>query len=422
MSRRVIEMQWVCSTCGTRNLGRHKVCQRCGDPKDASEPWLMPGETRGAPSVTDPTLLRQADAGADWQCGYCGSHQKRLDGRCAQCGAAQTEGARVPHGGVSQGSLRWAGTPAQHSRLTRPAGARGAWSPPRWMWMAPAGAAAVLTVTCLACIGLGAILPTPIGAIHKERVTLAEVRSLGWRHEVAIERYRVVGEEGFAEQRPQDALEIRSLGQRHHHDERVFDHFETESYTEQVPYQDTETYTDREPCGEDCTERPQSCHEVCTPNDNGFASCHTVCSGGGRDCSPRYCSVTRTRPVTRYRTEHRTRQVERFRYEPRDAEAFAWRVWRWRPDRVIDVHGGASEAPHWPAGAELAPAAPLGPGERERSERRATYRATLAGAGRSFVHVPRDLAEYERVRAATRWYVRDDGSLLKPWIPPGRQI
>ncbi|MCA9606483.1 MAG: hypothetical protein KC619_12845, partial [Myxococcales bacterium] len=70
---RKIEMHWVCSSCGHRNLGRHKSCQRCGDPKDASEPWLMPEDPGAAPSVTDPALLRQANAGPDWQCGYCGS-------------------------------------------------------------------------------------------------------------------------------------------------------------------------------------------------------------------------------------------------------------------------------------------------------------------------------------------------------------
>ncbi|MBX3275912.1 MAG: hypothetical protein KF729_36990, partial [Sandaracinaceae bacterium] len=100
---RKIEMHWVCSACGQRNLGRHEKCQRCGDPKDASERWIMPDDTASAPTITDPALLAQASAGPDWQCGYCGSHQKRLDGACARCGAAQADGARVPAGGASTG-------------------------------------------------------------------------------------------------------------------------------------------------------------------------------------------------------------------------------------------------------------------------------------------------------------------------------
>ena len=72
------------------------LCQRCGNPKDASEAYEMPGDTASAASVTDPALLRMAEAGVNWQCGYCGSHQRRFDGACAQCGAEQAAGKDAP--------------------------------------------------------------------------------------------------------------------------------------------------------------------------------------------------------------------------------------------------------------------------------------------------------------------------------------
>lgn len=403
-SQRKIEMHWVCSSCGTRNLGRHKKCQHCGDPKDASEPWLMPEDPGRAPSVTDPALLAQASAGPDWQCGFCGSHQKRLDGRCAHCGASQSDGGRVPTGGA-----RPADGPAV--------------APPR----APAWRGGGLRLVLALALGLplagvalcvlsALLVPSPPPRLEKPAVIAATLGEQRWQHLVHVERYQIVREDGFAEVRPADAMGVRSLGQRHHHDEQVLDHMRTETYEEQVPYQDTETYTDQEQCGEDCTTTPEHCSESCSPDDNGFATCTTTCSGGGQSCSPRYCSVTRTRSVTRYRAEARTRQVPVYRAEPRYQELFEWDAWRWRPARVVEASGDGSEAPRWPSDEELAPPAALGEGERERTRREARYAIDLVTAAGVQRYVARDLSDYERVRAHGRWYVSTERglSLVKP--------
>src|SRR5262245_29907288 len=92
MSERQIEMTWRCTSCGAQNLGRHSVCQGCGNPKDESEAYEMPADPSAAASVVDPALLRMARAGANWRCRYCGSDQRAFDGTCAQCGASQGEG------------------------------------------------------------------------------------------------------------------------------------------------------------------------------------------------------------------------------------------------------------------------------------------------------------------------------------------
>lgn len=395
-------MHWFCSSCGGRNLGRYKECQTCGDPKDADEKWVMPGDTRAAPTVRDPALLRQASAGADWQCAYCGSHQSRLNDHCAQCGAARAEGSRVPRGGARAAPEAAAPAPTPRSRRS-------------WRWLLLA-LPAVLALGCVA-LALPFVLKPHQGAARLEKPVsmIAFVGEQRWRHQVHVERYQIVQEEGFAEARPSDALDVTSLGQRHHHDEQVLDHYETETYEEQVPYQDTETYTEQEQCGQDCTTTPQTCTESCTPGDNGFASCHTTCTGGGQSCMPRYCPVTRTRQVTRYRSETRTRQVPRYRAEPRFAEYFSWRAWRWRPARVIEASGNASEALRWPSDAELAPPEALGEGERERTRREATYTIELRSRAGARTYVARDLEDFERVRAHSRWYVGEDGvSLIKP--------
>jgi hypothetical protein len=76
---RIIEMTWRCSSCQRQNLGRHKSCQGCGNPKDASEEFEMPSDTALAPTVTDERLLRMATAGPDWRCRFCGGDQRRSD-------------------------------------------------------------------------------------------------------------------------------------------------------------------------------------------------------------------------------------------------------------------------------------------------------------------------------------------------------
>lgn len=152
-----------------------------------------------------------------------------------------------------------------------------------------------------------------------------------------------------------------------------------ETYTEQVPYQDTETYTEQVPCGEDCTSIPETCHEECTDDGNGFASCHDVCSGGGQHCTPRTCSETRTRSVTRTRPETRTRMVPRYRAVPRDAPWYRWREWAWLEDRRAE-RTGTSEPAAWASDEELGAGAPLGEGEDERIETSARWDVTLRDA------------------------------------------
>jgi len=369
---RKIEMHWRCSACGNENLGRFKTCQRCGDPKDAGERFEMPSDTANAASVTDPSLLRLANAGPDWRCRYCNSDQRALDGTCAQCGAAQPEGVSV---------RARAGAPRSVGRAGRPP-----WT--AWIQARPLVvlAAALVMATVMVC-GVSAFWrfaardPAPpasmlMAAERAPRMGIARVTGVAWRRVVHIDRWHVVEREGFAEDRPAAAFDVRSLGRRHHHDEQVLDHYETETYDEQVPFQDTETYTEQVSCGEDCTETPETCSETCTSDDNGFATCSTSCSGGGRSCTPRYCSETRTRSVTRYRSESRTRQVPRYRAEPRHAEAFHWRVWDWTHDRDV-VLSGTSDPPRWPDEAQLAPAAALGEAEREREQREDEYHADV---------------------------------------------
>ena len=154
----------------------------------------------------------------------------------------------------------------------------------------------------------------------------------------------------------------------------MLDGYDDERYTVEVPdgYR-TEHYTERVSCGEDCETRPETCREKCTSSKNGFASCETVCSGGGQRCTTRYCNEDRTREVPKTRTEHRTRKVPRYRSEPRYAEGFAYKRWEWQPARKVHAEG-TTEPVKWP---ESNLNKDLGTGEKEREQRTESYKVTL---------------------------------------------
>lgn len=322
---RQIEMLWPCSHCGTRNLGRQMVCMSCGNPKDGSEKYEMPGDTRAAPTVTDPDLLRKAHAGSNWRCGYCGSDQRRLDGSCVQCSATPSVApARVPA-----------------SRIPMPR------KDPRHVEDEPwhRGPAAVVAAITL---GIGGLFAW----VHRTREFDATVAALHWEQAIDVEKYALHPHEDWASEVPSDAINVQSLGDRVHHHEKVFDHYESEDYIEKVH------------CGEDCDDLPPKCTEHCASNENGFATCEDICVGGGRVCSPRYCD------------EPRTRQVPVYREEPRYAEYSSYHLWEWKTDRTVVASGEGTADMRWPV-EEAKVGTNLGPGEHERESRRGEYVVSL---------------------------------------------
>lgn len=352
---RVIEMTWTCSSCAHRNLGRHKTCATCGSPKDASESYEMPADPSTAASVTEDALLRMALDGPDWRCAYCGSDQRRADRGCARCGASAVEGAEVTEPAPDLDAPTWRGAPPE---------AR-AWHRPWWV-------RALLAAAALALIALGARAWS-----RRARDLDAQVVARAWRHEVQVERWAVRAREGFAEDRPPEVIDELPLGPRVHHHEQVLDGYDTQHYTERVlDGYTSESYSAQVACGQDCTTTAQSCREQCSSNRNGFATCRTVCSGGGQSCRTRYCAESRTRQVPRYRNEPRTRQVPRYRSEARFAEAYRWHLWAWGPQRTL-VRRGTDETPRWPPDDEVGLNRGLAEGERERASRVATYEVSV---------------------------------------------
>lgn len=391
MSERLIEMLWRCTSCGSRNLGRHMKCQQCGNPKDGSEEWEMPEDTSAAPTVTDPKLLGLAQSAPAWRCTYCGSDQRSAQGACAQCGAPAQASQPIPEApdapaAPAASSTGAAAGLAAAGRTEAPAGAP---TPPRWR-----RSLARILLVAGGAVAIGGIAVYLLG---RPREVSARVEAVAWEHMVAVDRYQLVPHEGFAEARPKDALEVKSQGPRVHHQEQVLDHYDSQPYQAQV--QDgytTEHYTTSVRCGESCTSRPQHCSERCSSRRNGFASCRTVCSGGGERCTPRYCPESRTRSVPRYRSETRYRQVPVYRQEPRYAESFTWKAWEWKPSHVARAAGKTPET-RWPTEQEVN-GPPLAEGEKVRGSRSETYAVTFAverrGEKKRLAYAPTNDAEF----------------------------
>lgn len=440
MSERQIELTWTCSACRTKNLGRHMVCQSCGDPKGPSEEYEMPADPSAVASVTDPELLRLATAGENWCCAYCGSNQRAIGGGCLRCGAGRTSGANAS---AAAAPIEVA-APAHRARRSR--------ALPFAAMIAFAGAVA------LAFFGFvlvrfahppapplrPPVVATSAPVVVAERTELsAEVTRVSWRRTITIETWQLVPHEGFRESVPTGAIDVRAAGQREHHREDVFDHDETVYDDVEVPdgYR-TETYTERVSCGQDCTTSPRVCRPVCTTtprrctqrcrnNKNGFAtctndcsggttSCHDDCTGGTTTCATKYCNEQRARQIPKTRHEKRPRVVKKYRSEPRFAPWATYKTWEWKPTSTFDAHGEDAE-PRWPeidggapradggASADAAARAPK-PGER-REVREETFAVTMRGDdGRSYDYAPRSDEELARLAPGTVHRIHLDGA------------
>ncbi|MFY0571421.1 hypothetical protein ACN28E_47370 [Archangium lansingense] len=417
MSERHIEMFWRCSSCNHRNLGRHQVCQSCKNPKDGSEQYEMPEDTASAVTVTDEALLRMATAGPNWRCAYCESDQRAFDGSCKSCGASAVEGSSTedeapPVPSTPPASGKGKDTSAKPgcgfgTYLVMIVVVFGCCCP---MWMAEqkkSGQPQAQT----------AEQPKP----GPEWTRALQVKELAWEHSVLVERYHLVENEGFEEDRPEGALQVKSLGSRHHHDEQVLNGYNTVYYTEQVQKgYTTETYRDREACGQDCSTTPKKCTESCKSNKNGFATCKTTCTGGDKSCTTRYCSVTKTRKVPRYVDERRSRKEPRYRSVPHKATWYAWKEWEWGHDRTVRANGTTLET-HWPKDSELRPAKALPKGEKERNSRVTTYRVVFQGEGHEPVtYEPASLEEFKRFAPGSTHTLRkedDKVSVMTPEAP-----
>lgn len=345
-----IEMRWRCGACQSENLGRYKQCQSCGKAKEGEAFYDAPETANPTPEqgITDMTLIAQATAGPDWACKFCGAHQRRASGECANCGASEDTSAKQakwdtpPMGvhvppGLPSDFLRdrnAAPEPIQPLPWERPQ------SPRRDVFDRINDLLDNPKRLIAPVAGFLVLLGLALFFIFRTRVVDATLVSRAWEHKVVVERYQIVAGEGFTEDKPSNAFDVLPQGTRVHHYDKVPDGTRTERYTVSVR------------CGESCSTTPTRC----TTNGNGFKTC----SGGDRVCSPKYCDETRTREVTKYKDV------------PVHHTWYTWKSWQWAFHRNV-VESGTEEELRWPTDDQIALDRNVGKGESERKREEATY-------------------------------------------------
>lgn len=81
--------RWDCPFCGhIGNLGPETLCSACGRPRGSDVRFYLPED---APEVTEEQELKQAKAGPDWNCDYCGSANSASKLSCNSCGNARDQ-------------------------------------------------------------------------------------------------------------------------------------------------------------------------------------------------------------------------------------------------------------------------------------------------------------------------------------------
>lgn len=376
-----VELSWICKTCTTVVLGRHDACTHCGSPH-TDEAYLMPDDVALQEHVTDPRLIEMSRAGENWSCKFCGSSQRARSGACARCGGEKTQPTalrtEVAHDEAGSRGVRFAarqGLSATTKLLLVSAA----------LFCAAIGTCAVTIHRKPLSAGKTAhtSVPPTEETFGPQKIT-AQVTGGSFRHRIVFEKKELGQREGFDV--PKDALHVEPRGSRVHHTDHVQQGFTTEPYSVVVPdgYR-TESYSERVSCGEDCTDRPQTCRKECTNKKNGFASCKDVCSGGGRTCTTRYCNQTKTRQIPKTRTETRTRQIPKYIDVPVSAPYFGWKEWIWVESHFAESVG-EGKALSWPT---TRPAT----GERDRREASYTIQLTTK-EGKSLSYAPPDETSY----------------------------
>ncbi|NTW49381.1 MAG: hypothetical protein HGB19_06575, partial [Chlorobiales bacterium] len=81
--------RWDCQVCDHKGiLGPETHCPQCGAPRGKNVKFYLPDDSE---AVQDEATLKEAKAGVDWICDYCGADNKAANTQCRSCGNARTQ-------------------------------------------------------------------------------------------------------------------------------------------------------------------------------------------------------------------------------------------------------------------------------------------------------------------------------------------
>ena len=268
------EEKWRCLRCSTINLGRNLHCLTCGVKRDDDVEFFL--ETDAA-VVADENLLKQAGAGADWICRYCGGNNRAFDKQCSNCGSLHSDKDKQLIE-ETRGVNDWSEERLKAAKSAVNAQNFQAQQPKKSFFSSRLFKFGLLGVGGLMTMFV-ALLVVLVYISTLSYRTEIEVTGLEWTRAIVLEEYKTVQETAWEGEVPPNAR-VQSQTRAVHHTDKVPDGTRTvpETYTEQVS-DGTESYV----CGK-------------TSKKNGYFE-------------DKYCTRTKYKTVTK--TKNKTETVYR---------------------------------------------------------------------------------------------------------------
>jgi hypothetical protein len=278
--------RWDCLSCGQKgNLGNVTSCPACGSPRGEDVEFYLPED---ADDITEETLLKEAAAGVDWFCDYCGSDNKATATTCKSCGNERSKDD------INRRAKEYSLDEVPDSNAKKKVSAPPA--PPPKMSLVKK----ILFFTGITLLIL-AILFWP-------RSFKVEVIKHTWERTVEIENNRPVSEEDW--QVPAGGQMTGSFRAIHHYD-KVFDHYENRTRNRRV-VAGTESY-----------------------------KCGKISKGNGY-FEDKYCTRNR------YENRSETYQESIYRNVPAYRTKYRYTIFRWLKDHTLNDKGSGKNS-RWPS-------------------------------------------------------------------------
>ena len=265
------EGKWRCLRCSTVNPGRNLNCLTCGVKRGDDVEFFLETD---ATVVGDENLLKQADAGADWICRYCGGNNRAFDKQCSSCGSLLSDKDKrliEETRGVNDWSeqAQKAAKSAANAQNFQESQPKKSFFSSRLFKFGLLGLGGLMTMF----VALLVVLVYISTLTYRTEI---EVTGLEWTRAIALEEYKTVQETAWEGEVPPNAR-VQSQTRAVHHTDKVPDGTRTvpETYTEQVS-DGTESYV----CGK-------------TSKKNGYFE-------------DKYCTRTKYKTVTKTKNKTET--------------------------------------------------------------------------------------------------------------------
>ncbi len=298
--------RWDCKACGHKgNLGPKLRCERCNSSRPKNVKFYL---TSDAEIVRDAKRIREAKAGADWECSYCETHNKALDKKCRSCGATNKKSEE--HARLKQKVYKTGEVP-RSSKKTKPKTVQKSHLEnftytsklDKYKQIIMRNKFLYFVVFPLILFFWGFLFIAPLfhtiepEPVYKGHIYDTEVKVITktWESIVKAEKHVEVIEESWS--LPKDTRYISESNEIHHYD-KVFDHTETR----------TETKSRSVKVGEE--------EYVCGQRDLG--------NGYFED---EYC----TRDIYDYEDYEEEYSEDIYRDEPVYETKYKYYIWRWKP-------------------------------------------------------------------------------------------